>query len=237
MENVQQLLVEGVVWYGVFLFSTVLHEAAHAWAALRLGDPTAAAGGQVSVDPVPHLKREPMGTIGVPLITFFLSQGQWLMGWASAPYNFFWALEHPKRAALMALAGPLANLGLVLVTGGVLRWGLVAGFFTFPDPGEAWLTHLVASAPGAGLDAVAFFVSLTFSLNLILFLFNLLPVPPLDGSAVLPLFLKPSVARSYLVWTRNPGVAMLGLLAAWFSFRYVIFPVFGQVVRWLYQGV
>lgn len=237
MENVQQLVVEGVVWYGVFLFSTVLHEAAHAWAALRLGDPTAAAGGQVSIDPVPHLRREPMGMIGVPLITFFLSSGMWMMGWASAPYNFFWALESPKRAAVMALAGPLANLGLVLASGAALRWGLMAGFFTFPNPQDAWLTHLVASSPGVGLDAVAFFVSLTFSLNLILFVFNLLPVPPLDGSAVLPLFLKRELARRYLVAIRNPGFAMLGLMVAWFGFRYLIFPVFGWAVGWLYQGI
>lgn len=234
--DVSRLLLEGVVWYGVFVFSTILHEAAHAWAALKLGDATAYLGGQVSLDPVPHMRREPMGMIGVPLLTFFLAGGQWMMGWASAPYNLFWALEHPRRAAWMALAGPLANLLLVLVSGGVLKLGLAMDFFGAPQ--ELSLTHLVGAAPDSGLDAVAFFFSLMFSLNLVLLIFNLMPVPPLDGSGLPPLFLKPYQARDYLRTIRNPGFAMAGLLVAWFGFRYLIRPVFDFVItKFLYPDL
>ena len=92
------LVALGLAWYAAFLFSTCCHEAAHAWAALRLGDPTAYLGGQVSLDPRPHIVREPIGTVVVPLLTFVLTR-QWMMGWASAPYDPAWADRHPRRAA------------------------------------------------------------------------------------------------------------------------------------------
>src|SRR5688572_25160812 len=109
-------------WFVVFLFSTTLHEASHAFAAQRLGDVTAYGGGQVTLNPLPHIRREPLGMVVVPLLSFFLSG--WMFGWASAPYDPIWAQRSPKRAALMALAGPLSNLLLVLIAGTVLRVGL-----------------------------------------------------------------------------------------------------------------
>ena len=73
----------GFGWYVVFVFSTVLHEAAHAFASWRLGDSTAYQGGQVSVNPVPHIRREPVGMVVVPIISFVFTG--WMFGWASAP--------------------------------------------------------------------------------------------------------------------------------------------------------
>src|SRR5690348_17172584 len=99
-------LVEGLLWYVVFVGSTVCHEASHAWTALKLGDDTASRGGQVSLDPVPHIRREPIGMVVLPLLTWFIAG--WMMGWASAPYDPEWARRYPRRAALMALAGPAA---------------------------------------------------------------------------------------------------------------------------------
>ena len=92
----------GLVWYFVFLYSTVCHEAAHAWAAMKLGDDTAYRGGQVTLDPVPHIRREPVGMVIFPIITFFLNAAQgvtWMMGWASAPYDPEWASQNPRHAA------------------------------------------------------------------------------------------------------------------------------------------
>ncbi|HEY5596590.1 MAG TPA: hypothetical protein VIL47_04935, partial [Candidatus Bipolaricaulota bacterium] len=105
---------------------------------------------QVSLDPLPHIRREPMGMIGVPLLTFFLNDGQWMMGWASAPYNRLWALDFPKRASVMALAGPLANLIFVLLSGAALKIGLISGTFEYPDPEKFGLTgstHSFCSEP------------------------------------------------------------------------------------------
>ena len=85
-----------VVWYAAFLFSLTVHEAAHALVALKLGDPTAYHGGQVTLNPVPHIRREPFGTVVVPIVVYLMSG--WMMGWASAPYDPHWAERHPKRA-------------------------------------------------------------------------------------------------------------------------------------------
>jgi hypothetical protein len=101
MEN----LATGLIWFVAFLASTTVHEAMHAWAAWKGGDPTAYHGGQVSLSPLPHIRREPIGMVVVPLLTA-PTQG-WAMGWASAPYDPFWAARHPRRAALMAFAGPV----------------------------------------------------------------------------------------------------------------------------------
>jgi Zn-dependent protease len=108
-------IVNGLMWFVVFLLSTVCHEAAHAWAALRGGDSTAYHGGQVSLDPIPHIQREPFGMLIMPWLSFFLNG--WMMGWASAPYDPLWARRYPKRAAWMSLAGPMANFAIAILAG------------------------------------------------------------------------------------------------------------------------
>ena len=118
-------------FYVVFVLSTVLHEAAHAWAALRLGDDTAQRAGQVSLDPIPHITREPIGMVLLPILT--LAFIGWPLGFASAPYDPIWADRYPRRAGWMALAGPAANLLLFLLAAAGLRWGLAAGLFQAPE--------------------------------------------------------------------------------------------------------
>src|SRR6266540_7395228 len=105
-------LIDGMMWYVVFLLSITVHEAAHAFTAMKLGDNTAYHGGQVSLDPVPHMRREPVGMVVVPIISFLMSGG-WMMGWASTPYDPLWAERYPRRSAWMSLAGPVSNLMLV----------------------------------------------------------------------------------------------------------------------------
>ena len=119
-----ELLPELAAWLAVFIFSTTLHEAAHAWAALRLGDETAYLGGQVSLNPIPHMQREPFGMLIVPVISFLIMGGRWMIGWASAPYDPRWAHTYPRKAAWMALAGPMSNLLLAVIAGFGLRLGL-----------------------------------------------------------------------------------------------------------------
>jgi Zn-dependent protease len=175
------ILVLGLTWFVVFLFSTTLHEAGHAFAAYKLGDPTAYEGGQVSLNPLPHIQREPLGMVLVPLITF--AANHWMMGWASAPYDPLWAHRYPKRAAIMALAGPAGNLILVLISGTILRLGLTSGVYV---PVQPQFERLVGAAvPGGLAEASVVPLSIFFFLNLLLFFFNLLPLPPLDGGRVL----------------------------------------------------
>jgi Zn-dependent protease len=228
------LIVLGITWFVVFLFSTTLHEAAHAFAAHRLGDPTAYHGGQVTLSPFPHMQREPFGMVLVPLVSFFLSKGTWMMGWASAPYDPTWAHRHPKRAALMALAGPLANLLLVLLAGTILRLGMAAEVFYPPD--RISFTAITAATEGLAAAAVAP-LSILFTLNLILFVFNLLPAPPLDGSAVIAMFLSDDAARRYQEFLRQPYISMFGILIAWNLFNPVFQPVHSLALRLLYPGL
>jgi Zn-dependent protease len=225
-------IVLGLTWFVVFLFSTTLHEAGHAFAAYRLGDATAYEGGQVSLNPLPHIRREPVGMILVPLITF-ATRG-WMMGWASAPYDPIWARRYPRRAAIMALAGPAGNLILVLISGALIRIGMAAGVFYPPD--RVNFTQVTAASVGWA-ESVVVPLSIFFSLNLILFLFNLLPLPPLDGSAVLPMFMSDTMAERYHDFLRQPMFSLLGLLLAWQIFGPIYEPFQLLALKLLYPGV
>jgi len=139
--------LEPVVWLIVFVISITAHEAAHAWAAYLGGDPTAYLGGQVSLNPLPHMRREPFGMVVIPLISTFTNG--FPIGWASTPYDPRWEELHPRRAAWMAAAGPAANLALALAALVALRVGLEVGVFSLPAQLDA--THLVV----ASTDSVA----------------------------------------------------------------------------------
>ena len=226
------LIVLGLTWFVVFLFSTTLHEAAHAFAAYRLGDPTAYEGGQVSLNPLPHIRREPVGMLLVPLVTFLTQH--WMMGWASAPYDPTWAHRYPRRAAVMALAGPAGNLILVLTAGLLVRLGMAFGVFYAPSS-ISFTEITAATAPWAA--SIVAPLSILFSLNLILFLFNLLPLPPLDGSAVLPMFMSDETAQRYHDFLRQPMFSLLGLLVAWRVFPAIYSPLQLLALRVLYPGM
>jgi Zn-dependent protease len=228
-------IASGLVYYVVFLFSTTLHEAAHAWTAMRGGDRTAYHGGQVTLDPLPHIRREPFGMVVLPLLSVLLAG--WPIGFASAPFDPAWALRHPRRAAWMALAGPVGNFILVLVAAILIRSGLAGGVFQAPD--AVSFGHIVdAAQPDGPWHAVGFLVSALFSLNLLLCLFNLIPLPPLDGSGIVPLFLQPAKARAYQEFIfANRGLGMIGMLVAWKIFDPIFHPVWLFAVNLLHTGV
>jgi Zn-dependent protease len=205
-----ELLVFGFILYVAFLFSTTCHEAAHALVAKLGGDSTAAQGGQVTLNPVPHIQREPWGMVVIPILSFLFTQG--MIGWASAPFDPLWERRHPRRAALMALAGPAANYTLMLIAVIGLRVGSGAGWL-HADP--------ITQRPDFATVTLLSF----FSLNLLLGTFNLLPVPPLDGSSVIMLFMSESTAQRYLDWLRGSAYARLGLLVGLLAFRYFYAPV------------
>lgn len=222
----------GFLWFLAFLFSTTVHEAMHAWAALRGGDPTAYHGGQVSLSPVPHIKREPIGMLVLPLLTA-LTQG-WAIGWASAPYDPYWAARYPKRAAVMAAAGPIGNLILAGLAFFLLRFGLSSGWFVAPS--RVSFDSLV-QATSTGLPEFAgALLSIFLMLNVILFAFNLLPLPPLDGSAVLGLVLNERDAVRLQAFTSQPWIQLVGLAIAWKFFPVIVSPLFATVLMLLHPG-
>ena len=140
-----------------------------------------------------------------------------LFGWASAPYDPVWERRHPRRAAWMALAGPATNYTLMLIAALGLRLG--------------WTHHWLRVDESSGrADFPTSVLGVFFFLNLLLGTFNLLPVPPLDGSTGIMLFMGETRAQRYLDWLRGNSYAMVGLVLAVVGFGYVFSPIEGAAM-------
>jgi Zn-dependent protease len=222
----------GAIWYVVFLFSTTCHEAAHSLVAKLGGDPTASHGGQVSLNPIPHIRREPFGLVVVPIISYALTH--WMIGYASAPYDPAWQRQYPHRAARMALAGPAANLTLALLAAVAIRAGIALEVFALPS--YISLSHVVdASAPDGIAGFAVTFLSICFVLNVLLGTFNLLPVPPLDGLNAITLLMPEGAALRFLDFSRSFG--MIGIVLAWVVYGRVFAFIFHAALMTLYAGL
>jgi Zn-dependent protease len=223
------------VWFLAFLFSTTCHEAAHAWAAYKGGDTTAYEGGQVTLDPLPHIRREPFGMLLAPLLSYYW--WGWMMGWASAPYDPNWGRRHPRRWALMALAGPMANLALAVIAFVAIKVLLGMGIFQVPSHFDLF-SNLVEPAGEVAarspLRAISMLLSVMLSLNVMLTLFNLMPVLPLDGASVLQGLFPNSLGKLYDSMRGTPMIELLGLLIAWNLFPHLSRPAFQILLRLVY---
>jgi Zn-dependent protease len=168
-----------LISFGIVLASLTVHEAAHAWTADRLGDPTARQLGRVSLNPIVHI--DPIGTILLPLLAAF--SGLPIIGWAKpVPVNISRLRNHRRDFMIVAAAGPLSNL-LQAVIGAALVHAL------WSDQGGIY------ASSGVGLmDVLLQFVQI----NVLLALFNLIPVPPLDGGNVLAGLLPESAANLFI---------------------------------------
>jgi Zn-dependent protease len=169
-------LVAAAIGFGILLLSLTIHEAAHAWTADKLGDPTARMLGRVSLNPLVHI--DPIGTVLLPLIAAFSHLP--LIGWAKpVPVNVRNLRHHRRDFMLVAAAGPISNL-LQALAGSVILRVVVAGAV-----GE---THVRPIA-----EVLVQFMEI----NLLLAFFNLIPVPPLDGGNVMLGLLPPRLAAAY----------------------------------------
>lgn len=223
--------IDSMSWYLIFIFSATIHEAAHAWAAKRGGDFTAYLGGQVSLNPIPHIRREPLGMVVFPLISSFILG--WPFGYASAPYDPFWAYNHLRKAAWMAAAGPASNLLIVVVCIIVVKLGILTGIFMEPD--SVGFRHIVAPTFEETWTGLCVVVSMLFTLNLVMVVLNLIPFPPLDGSSIVSLFLHDEAARNYQTVVSNPMFGFIGFIVAWKVFDPlfdVIFLGIMSIVHW-----
>ncbi len=228
-------LALGAIWYLVFLFSTTCHEGAHALVAKLGGDPTAALGGQASLNPIPHIRRSPFGMVVVPVLSYLL--GGWMIGWASAPFNPAWQRQYPRRSAYMALAGPVANFSLMILAAIAIRIGVTADYFRAPEFIRGY-ANLVMPANAGDPTFLTSALSILFILNLLLGTFNLLPVPPLDGYAGIMVAMPEGLAQRYIAWVQHSAnFALLGLIIAWTMFDRIFQPVFVFALHALYAGV
>jgi Zn-dependent protease len=224
-------------WYVVFVFSTTFHEFSHAFVAYRGGDLTAYEGGQLSLDPLPHMRREPVGMVLVPLISFVYAG--WMIGWASVPFDPSWGRRHPVRQALMSLAGPLSNLLLALIAFGALRALLASNVFEAASPASfSQVVEAAGRSDGRSpLAALAMLLSILLNLNVLLCLFNLIPVPPLDGAGVVEGFFNKTLGPLYDRLRDVPLMGLLGLVIAWKLFDYVAGPAFRTTLALVHPGL
>jgi Zn-dependent protease len=198
----------------VLLFSLTVHEMAHAWTADRFGDPTARLLGRVSMNPVVH--ADPIGTILFPLIS--MVSGAPLLGWAKpVPVNLRY-LGHPRRDyMLVAAAGPASNL--VLALSGALLLALV-------PVSPQTLDEANVSVP------IAAILSKLITLNVLLAVFNMIPIPPLDGGNVLAGLLPISLADVFNR-IRPYGFLVLYALVLSGAFYYIVGPPYNFILSWL----
>ena len=200
----------------VLLFSLTVHELAHAWTADRLGDPTARLLGRVSLNPIVH--ADPIGTVLFPLIS--LVSGAMLIGWAKPVPVTLRYLRHPRRDyMLVAAAGPVSNL--ILAVFAAILLAIVP------------ISPMTVGEPNVSVPIAKFLTGLV-SLNVLLAIFNLLPIPPLDGGNVLAGLLPPALAAQFNR-VRPYGFLLLYALILSDGFSYIVIPPTRFILSWLLQ--
>lgn len=190
----------------IFFFAVVIHEYAHGLTASLRGDRTAQYAGRLTLNPLAHI--DPLGTILLPLL-LLASRSPVIFGWAKpVPINY-WGLKNPKRdIILVGLAGPLANICLAAALSLILKFSAALPFFA---------------------------VSLMYQavvVNLVLAVFNLIPIPPLDGSRV-AIGLLPSPASRRYASIEPYGFIILFILLYLRLFDYVLWPIVNILLRML----
>ncbi len=211
-----EALALGLTQYVVLLFSLSVHESAHAWTALKQGDTTAQSLGRISLNPLVHI--DVMGTVVLPLLMIFLRVP--LLGWAKpTPVDPRQFRSLRRGQIVVAGAGPVSNLLLALL----FTAGLFVAVRVLPGP--------LSEQPLAKL------LSIGVQLNVLLAVFNLVPLPPLDGSHVVEWALPNGMGHRYMA-TIGPygGFILLALVMSGALFQ-VLSPVLNLVIGFLYSLV
>jgi Zn-dependent protease len=186
----------------VLIFSVVIHEFSHGWMANHLGDPTAKYAGRLTLNPIKHL--DPLGSVIIPLF-LLIAQSPILIGWAKpVPYNPYNLRDQKYGSALVGAAGPASNLIAALFFGIILR------IIAFQGIAESLIP----------------FLGLIVLINVLLAVFNLLPIPPLDGSKILFAVLPDSMNDLKVTFERY------GLFVLIF-FLFFLLPIIFPIIFWL----
>jgi len=203
----------------LLVLSLGIHEAAHAWAALKCGDPTARDLGRLTLNPIPHIDL--WWTIVIPGVFLFMTNGAFLFGGAKPVPVDFRRLKNPWRdMSIVAFAGPLSNLLLVGVFFALWKFFVDTGYYNGASAGAYQRTD----------DLLPKVLAATVGANAILFVFNLIPIPPLDGSRILTWLLPPSLRESYNA-VGAFGIVIVFLLMRWDPFAHQIYRLVDLVVN------
>jgi Zn-dependent protease len=195
-------IIQAIFAIAVLLFSVVAHEVSHGYMAQYLGDPTARFAGRLTINPLKHI--DPIGSILVPIFSF-MAPGGFMFGWAKpVPYNPYNLKDQKWGEAKVAVAGPLTNLFIALVFSVILRY--FAGLFTSP------------------MQSIMYLI---VHINIILMLFNMVPIPPLDGSKV---FMSVLPLRYRYIGEYAERYSLLLIL----GFAFFLWGYFIPLVDWLF---
>jgi Zn-dependent protease len=195
----------------VLLFSLSVHESAHAWTALQEGDPTAHSRGRISLNPLRHI--EPIGTVVLPLLMIFTG-ASWLIGWAKpTPVDPRYFKDLKRGQIIVSGAGPTSNLMLAVL----FTAGLFLALRVVPEP----------SSDNPLFDLLV----IGIKLNVVLTIFNLVPLPPLDGSHILQWVLPNGMGHRFVRLIGPYGGIILLLLVVTGAFWTVIGPVVAAIVE------
>ena len=200
------------------IFAITVHEVAHGWVALHLGDPTAKLAGRLTLNPIVHIDL--LGTVIVPFAMLVLSSGAWAFGWAKPVPVAFQNLRNPRRdMVLVAAAGPGVNLAMAMAWS--LLLSLRLSMVPEMDVSADWIVRMC-------------FIGIT--INVLLAVFNMLPIPPLDGGRVLAGLVPPPMAR---VVDRVEPYGFLIVIVLWVSgvLGSLLNPVLLPLVRFFMRSV
>lgn len=205
-----------VLFYPVFLFSLSVHESAHGWVSEKFGDPTARMLGRISLSPFPHM--DIIGTVFLPI--FGILTGAPVIGWGKpVPVNPRYYKDIRKHSLWVAIAGPISNISLALCfafLAHVLFWLLPSLPPSYVQPGSFGVTMI------GGIYAI---FQMGVFLNLMLAMFNLIPITPLDGSTVVRGILPYNMLAQYDRFSRYGMLILLALFVTGLL-RYLFVPVF-----------
>lgn len=212
-----------IIWFIVLLFSLSFHEAAHAWTSEKFGDDTGRLQGRITLNPIAHI--DPIGTILFPLLSSLV--GIPLLGWAKPVQTNprLWR-DKTKANICVSAAGPISNFILATIAFIIIKIMILSGTL-FLQGGYYTLVGPTPDQP-AFMAPLAVFLSVMLLLNVLLGVFNLIPVPPLDGSHVLEEMLPSGMAEAYYQIRPYGYLLLYGLM---------FLGVFSAIFRPVYSGV
>lgn len=203
------------IWALPILFAITLHEVAHGWVASWFGDYTAKLSGRLSLNPLRHIDL--IGTVLVPLL--MLAASNFIFGWAKPVPVDARNMRHPRRdMAIVAIAGPIANLLMAVAWGGIAKLGEMSVAM-----GNAWLGVPLAYMGGAGI-----------MINVVLAVLNLIPLPPLDGGRVL-MSILPGRSAYYVSMIEPYSFFILILLMFSGALSFILYPPVGFLMHQIHQ--